>query len=76
MSQDKLKRIFSKILNIPIIEVTSDLSPNSCSSWDSFNMIKLVLAIEEKFEIKLEIEEVVTVTNFRDMVNIVEKKIK
>ena len=71
----KLKNIFSKVLKVPIKNITDLTSPNNCSSWDSFNMLNLVIAIEDKFSIKLEIEEAVTIKSFKDALSLVESKI-
>ena len=73
--ESKLKNIFSNTINVPIEEISNTTSPNNCSSWDSFNMLNLVIAIEDKFSIELEIDEVVTIKNFGDVLSLVTGKI-
>ena len=71
----KLKKIFSKVLKVPLEEINDKTSPNNCSSWDSFNMIQLVIEIENEFDVKLEISEIVTIKSFGDVSSIIESKI-
>ena len=71
----KLKNIFSKVLKVPLEEINDDTSPNNCSSWDSFNMIPLVIEIENEFDVKLDIGEIVTIKSFGDVSSIIESKI-
>ena len=71
----KLKKIFSKVLKVPLEEINDDTSPNNCSSWDSFNMLQLVIEIENEFDVKLEISEIVTIKSFGDVSSIIESKI-
>ena len=71
----KLKNIFSKVLMVPLEEINDETSPNNCSSWDSFNMLQLVIEIENEFDIKLDIGEIVTIKSFGDVSSIIESKI-
>ena len=71
----KLKNIFSKVLKVPFEEINDETSPNNCSSWDSFNMLQLVIEIENEFDIKLDISEIVTIKSFGDVSSIIESKI-
>ena len=71
----KLKNIFSKVLKVPLDEINDDTSPNNCSSWDSFNMLQLVIEIENEFDVKLEISEIITIKSFGDVSSLIELKI-
>ena len=71
----KLKNIFSKVLKVPLDEINDDTSPNNCSSWDSFNMLQLVIEIENEFDVKLEISEIITIKSFGDVSSLIESKI-
>ena len=74
MSIDKkLKKIFSKILEINESEIVDMTSPSTCSSWDSYNMMQIIFLTEEEFNISIPIEEVVKVKNFIDYLNLIIK---
>ena len=74
MINKKLKLIFSKVLKVSQEDINNQTSPNNCSNWDSFSMLILVIEIEEKFNIKLDIDEVVSIKNFGDVLNLIEQK--
>ena len=74
MSIDKkLKKIFSKILEIDESEIVDMTSPSTCSNWDSYNMMQIIFLTEEEFNISIPIEEVVKVKNFIDYLNLIIK---
>ena len=74
MSIDKkLKKIFSKILEIDESEIVDMTSPSTCSNWDSYNMMQIIFLTEEEFNISIPIEEVVRVKNFIDYLNLIIK---
>ena len=75
-TENKLKQIFSEIFKLEIDEINRETSPNNCSAWDSFNMVKLIIAIEKEFDITISIDEVIEFRNFSDILNNVEKKSK
>ena len=71
---DKLKTIFSSVLGISNDSVTTELSPQNCSAWDSLNAIVLVTEIEKAFAIRFEFDEAMAVKNFGDAINLVKSK--
>lgn len=64
---DRLKKIFATVLNIPIEQVNTNLSPENTPSWDSLNAIILVTEIEQEFQIRFGYDEVMAVKNFSDV---------
>lgn len=56
----KLQSIFRDVFDNDAIEVRDDLSPETFADWDSFHQVKLVIAIEEDFEIKFTTDEAVS----------------
>lgn len=71
---DRLKKIFSSVLGIPLESVGSELSPQNTPSWDSLNAIMLVTEIESAFGVKFTYDEVMSVRNFSDVVALVTSK--
>ena len=68
---ENLRAIFSAILNLSLEEITDDLSPDTCELWDSLHHIHLVAAIDEEFEITLDIEQQIEILNFGLAVEVV-----
>ena len=71
----KVKKIFSDVLEVSIEQINDEISTNNTSSWDSFNMIKLVVKLEEEFSISIGIEEVITIKSFANMLDLIKNKI-
>ncbi len=54
----KLRTIFRDIFDNEMMNITESTSKMDIEDWDSVAQIKLVLAIEEEFAVRLSIEEV------------------
>ncbi len=63
----ELKKILSSILDINEEIITDDLSPKDVEDWDSFNALMLVSELENAYNVKFTISEVVEVKNVGDI---------
>jgi acyl carrier protein len=71
---DKLKEVFSKILNISTENVKDDLSPKNTPTWDSLNSIILITEIEKAFQMTFSYDEAMSVKNFSEVVSLLKSK--
>ena len=55
----KTKEIFSIILEVPIEKITDDISPHNTKKWDSFKSLKIIMEIENIFNIDILPEEAI-----------------
>jgi acyl carrier protein len=62
--EEKLKEIFTDILDIEENLLTDDLGPADSPLWDSMNNLRLITAIEEEFKIQFSMEEIETMIDF------------
>jgi acyl carrier protein len=69
---EKLKLAFSEGLGMGIASVTDDLQYGS-SGWDSVGHMALVAAIERTFDIMLDTDDVIGMSNFTKAEEIVSK---
>jgi acyl carrier protein len=58
-----LVTVFSEVLSVPVDIVTDDLKYNSISEWDSVAHMILVSAIEEKFSVMLDTNEILDLSS-------------
>ena len=65
----RLEPIFRDILD-PDLRLTEDLDATRVPQWDSLNHISLVVAIEGDFGIELTIDELASLRNVGDLVNV------
>ena len=65
---EKLYRIIAKVMDIPINEVNDNSSPETISSWDSFNSYILLDELESEFKTEFTIDEVTETKNVSDII--------
>ncbi len=53
----RLRQVLADVFDIPIGEVTPDLSAGSISSWDSAGHLEAILAIEAEFGVQFDPEK-------------------
>jgi acyl carrier protein len=55
---DSLIQVFADVLEIDPAVLNDDSSPDNVHEWDSLSAMKLVAAIEEKFNVRLSTREI------------------
>jgi len=65
----ELKELLSRILNIDAESINDESSPENIDSWDSFNGLMLVSELENNFNVKFTMEEVLAVKKVSDIKN-------
>jgi acyl carrier protein len=71
-SSDKLHQLFADVLEIDPSSVTPESSPETIDEWDSFAHMRLVMAIENEFNLTMTMEQVLSIESFSDLRKIVE----
>jgi len=64
---EKLYSIISKVFSVPISEINDESSPETIESWDSFNGLILVDELENSFNVKFSISEIIDVKSVKDI---------
>ena len=62
--ENKLKEIFSEILEVEESALNDDFNPEDCPLWDSMNNLRLITAIEEEFGVQFSMEEIGAMVTF------------
>jgi acyl carrier protein len=70
-----ISEIIRDVLDQPKLAITDDTTAEGVEGWDSFNHINIVVAIEEKFHIKIRTAEVEEVKNVGELTALVKKKL-
>ena len=73
MIEQKLIKIFSLFFKIKNKARIKKLSINNEKKWDSFLHIKLILCIEEEFQIKLSNYNIEKLNSFQKIINYISK---
>jgi acyl carrier protein len=69
----QVRSIASDILGFPADKITAESSPETIETWDSMQHLNLVLAIEEKFGVQLEPEDIEQMKNIGAVAALVER---
>jgi acyl carrier protein len=73
-TRNALYEIFVREIRLNPEDFTEELTYNSIPEWDSQAHILLVIAIEEKFGIEIQPDEVVRITSVRKMLDLLKSK--
>lgn len=69
----QVRSIASDIFGVPADKITAESSPETIENWESMQHLNLVLAIEEKFGVQLEPEDIERMKNIGAVAALVEK---
>ena len=73
--QKNLDELFHIILKVPKKKDKKKINFKNLKTWDSINHIKLILAIESKFNIKINPDISVKLMSYMEILNFLKKKI-
>ena len=63
---EKLYQIVSEVFNVELNKINDDTSPENLEEWDSFNFYVLLDQIENKFNIKFDLDETLEIKKIGD----------
>ena len=66
-----VKDIFPSIKN----DFNLKMSPDDVEDWDSIGHLNLIMAVEKKYQIKIEFEEAIMIDNLNSLFNLINNKI-
>lgn len=69
----QVRSIASDIFGVPADKITVESSPETIETWDSMQHLNLVLAIEERFGVQLEPEDIEQMKNIGAVAALVER---
>lgn len=72
---EKLNIIFRSNFDDENIVLSDDTSSADIEDWDSLEQINLIVAIQDEFQVKFNVDEVNSMQNVGEMVNSIIKKI-
>ena len=70
----RLQNVFQEVFDDEDLEVTADTSAKTLPNWDSFAQVKLVVGLEEEFDVKFTTEEVATLSSVGELKRALQSK--
>lgn len=55
----------SIVFDVPLKNLGENTSPETLEAWDSFNHMKLIVALEEEFDVQFEGEDILDMKNYK-----------
>jgi len=71
-----LTEIFHELFADDGIVLTAETTAEDVEDWDSFNHLNIIVAVEMRFGIKMQTNEIEELTNVGDMVQLVKTKLQ
>ena len=74
MSVERVKGVFREVFEDEQLEIFPEMTARDIETWDSFNHINLVVALEDAFDVTFTTEEMAGMTNVGDLVTILRSR--
>ncbi len=65
---EKLEKVFQIIFDDHNLKLSKSMTAEDIEEWDSLNQIKIILACEKEFSVKLNVREINNFSNIGEMV--------
>jgi acyl carrier protein len=66
-----LESVFHEVFDDPSITIHRDMTAQELQQWDSFNHVRLIVAVEECFEINFSTTEVADLKNVGELIDLI-----
>jgi acyl carrier protein len=64
----RIQQIFREVLDDRWLVVTEDTGPANTPAWDSFAHVKLIMALEDEYQLNFTMDEVADVNSAGDLI--------
>lgn len=72
--RERAHRIVASVLGIAESTIDDDTSPDTVPTWDSMQHLQLVLALEQEFDTRFEVEEIEAMQRVGVIVSVLESR--
>ena len=73
--EQEIKEIISAVFKIPFKEININMTAADVEKWDSLGQLELIITVESKFGIRLEVEDIFYITTVGSIIEIVSRKV-
>jgi len=74
--ETKLLKVISEQFNEDVADIQLTDGPGDLDAWDSIGQLQLIVKVEKEFNIKLSVDDVVSIDDISDMISLIENKIE
>jgi acyl carrier protein len=73
--EERTKNVMSTVFEIAVDKFDENSSPDSIKSWDSLNHMKLVVALEEEFNVQFTDDDITELINMKLIIAVLLEKL-
>lgn len=70
---DRLTSVFQEVFDLPDLDIDS-LSRSNFPAWDSLAQVKLIIGIEEEFDVRLTLDQATSLSSVADFRRFLDEK--
>jgi acyl carrier protein len=67
MTKESVQAVFREVFDNDELELFPAMNARDVENWDSFNHLNLILALEERFNVRFSSEEMASMANVGDL---------
>ena len=74
ISEEDLKKIIAKSLNVKPTKIVNDLNSNKMEEWDSLGQLSIISSLDKKFKGKIDLSKIANFNSYKDIKSFLKKK--
>ena len=73
--EDRIKYVMSAVFELPIDQITDDISSDNINAWDSLKHMNLVVALEDEFNVQFTDDNIIELINMKLIIAVLLEKL-
>lgn len=69
---ERINKIFKIVFNKENLTITEQTCPNDIEGWDSLPHVRLLTLLEEEFNVKFDINQIISMETVGDIVRVID----
>tara|TARA_A100000164_G_scaffold369176_1_gene393346 strand:+ start:149 stop:391 length:243 start_codon:yes stop_codon:yes gene_type:complete len=75
ISEQDLKKIISKALNLKPNKITDESNSNEMEEWDSLGQLSIISSLDKKFKGKINLSKIANMYSYKEIKTFLKKKL-
>ena len=68
---ERLNKVFREVFDDETITLSENTTANDIEGWDSLTHINVIIAVQEEFDVKFSVKEIIAMKNVGKLVDII-----
>ena len=74
ISEQDLKKIIAKALNVKLSQIKEDLNSKEIEEWDSLGQLSIIRSLDKKFKGKIDLSKIAEFNTYKGIKSFLKKK--